>query len=148
MTTIKFKRGTTSQVTAYTNSAVQGECVLDTQTSKLYVCFSNGTLTEVGRIATQVGTADVGGATQPIYLDGGVPAATTYTLGKSVPADAVFTDTTYSTMAASGSSHAGGLVPDPGATQGTTKFLCEDATWKIPVTNLPSVIDCGELGAS
>src|SRR5689334_6004506 len=33
---------------------------------------------------------------------------------------------------ASGVAHAVGLVPDPGAVAGTTKFLCEDATWKVP----------------
>lgn len=33
---------------------------------------------------------------------------------------------------ASGSSHAAGLVPDPGATAGVTKFLREDATWAVP----------------
>lgn len=38
----------------------------------------------------------VGGETQPVYFTAnGVPAATTYSLAKSVPADAVFTDTTY-----------------------------------------------------
>jgi hypothetical protein len=31
---------------------------------------------------------------------------------------------------ASGASHAAGLVPDPGATAGTTKYLREDATWQ------------------
>ena len=37
-----------------------------------------------------------GGTTQPIYFDAnGAPQNTTYTLGKSVPSDAVFTDTTY-----------------------------------------------------
>lgn len=34
-----------------------------------------------------------GSATQPIYMNGGVPTACTYTLGKSVPSNAVFTDT-------------------------------------------------------
>ena len=33
---------------------------------------------------------------------------------------------------ASGASHASGLVPDPGAVSGTTKFLREDATWAVP----------------
>lgn len=33
---------------------------------------------------------------------------------------------------ASGTNHAKGLVPDPGATPGTTKFLREDATWQAP----------------
>jgi hypothetical protein len=33
---------------------------------------------------------------------------------------------------ASGSGHAAGAVPDPGATAGTTKFLREDATFAVP----------------
>jgi hypothetical protein len=33
---------------------------------------------------------------------------------------------------ASGASHAAGIVPDPGVTSGTTKFLREDATWQVP----------------
>ena len=42
------------------------------------------------------------------------------------------TDTTYSTMGASGSTHASGLVPDTPSTAGTTKFLREDGTWQEP----------------
>lgn len=38
-------------------------------------------------------TSSAGSATQPVYFADGVPKATTYTLGKSVPSDAVFTDT-------------------------------------------------------
>lgn len=40
--------------------------------------------------------ASKGSATQPVYFSNGLPVATTYTLGKSVPSDAKFTDTTYS----------------------------------------------------
>jgi len=36
------------------------------------------------------------------------------------------------TMVASGTRHAGGLVPDPGTSAGTMKFLREDATWQVP----------------
>lgn len=73
----------------------------------------------------------VGSATQGVYTNAsGVVTAMTYTLAKSVPADAVFTDTTYSDFGASGANAAAGLVPSPGSTAGTTKFLCEDATWK------------------
>ena len=43
--------------------------------------------------ATKLGSSNVGSATQPIYLNGGTATATTYTLGKSVPSDALFTDT-------------------------------------------------------
>ena len=40
--------------------------------------------------------------------------------------------TNLSDFVASGVSHARGIVPDPGAVAGTTKFLREDATWQIP----------------
>lgn len=43
--------------------------------------------------AVKLDTAAAGSATQPVYFADGKPVATTYTLGKSVPADAVFTDT-------------------------------------------------------
>ena len=38
-------------------------------------------------------TTNAGSAMQPVYFSNGVPVATIYTLGKSVPANAVFTDT-------------------------------------------------------
>lgn len=38
-------------------------------------------------------TTSAGSATQPVYFSGGKPAACSYTLGKSVPSNAVFTDT-------------------------------------------------------
>ena len=41
-------------------------------------------------------TTSAGSATQPVYFSGGKPVVTTYTLEKSVPSDAVFTDTVYS----------------------------------------------------
>lgn len=40
-------------------------------------------------------SANAGSTTQPVYFSGGKPVATSYTLAKSVPADAKFTDTTY-----------------------------------------------------
>lgn len=45
--------------------------------------------------------SSAGSATQPVYFSGGKPAACTYTLGKSVPSDAKFTDTTYGVATAS-----------------------------------------------
>lgn len=52
-----------------------------------------------------------GGATQPIYFDSdGNAQNCTYTLGKSVPADAVFTDTTYESLAAASGGTAVSLV--------------------------------------
>lgn len=43
--------------------------------------------------AVKLDTATAGSATKPVYFSGGKPVATTYTLGKSVPSNAVFTDT-------------------------------------------------------
>ena len=45
--------------------------------------------------ATKLGTSTVGGTTTPIYLNAGVPTALSYTIAKSVPANAVFKDTNY-----------------------------------------------------
>ena len=50
--------------------------------------------TETAAAAAKL-TTSAGSTTQPVYFDGGVPKACTYGLNKTVPADAVFTDTTY-----------------------------------------------------
>ena len=46
--------------------------------------------------ATKLSTS-AGSAANPVYFSDGKPVACTYTLGKSVPSNAVFTDTTYGT---------------------------------------------------
>jgi len=35
-------------------------------------------------------------------------------------------------LGASGASHAAGICPDPGSSAGSTRFLCENATWAAP----------------
>ena len=57
------------------------------------------------------------------------------------------TDTTYSTFGASGNSHSSGLVPDPGSTSGTSKFLCENGTWAIPNLALTQVVTSSEISS-
>ena len=47
--------------------------------------------------ASKLGT-NAGSVTQPVYFKDGVPVTTTYALNKTVPADAKFTDTTYSSL--------------------------------------------------
>ena len=88
--------------------------------------------------ATKLGSSDVGSATQPIYLDDGNPTACTYSLGKSVPSDAVFTDTTYNAFVGADAVTAGsaGLVPAPAAGD-QQKFLQGDGTWAT-IDALPS----------
>ena len=81
--------------------------------------------------AVKLDTATAGSATKPVYISGGKPVACTHSLGKDVPANAVFTDHTYANMTAATASAAGkaGLVPAPAAgAQG--KFLRGDGTWQ------------------
>jgi len=81
--------------------------------------------------AVKLDTATAGSATKPVYISGGKPVACTHSLGKDVPANAVFTDHTYTKMTAATASAAGkeGLVPAPAAgAQG--KFLRGDGTWQ------------------
>lgn len=66
--------------------------------SKLYVSDSVTAPTFIGKLTGNADTAmklttSAGSATQPVYFSDGKPVATTYTLGKSVPSNAVFTDT-------------------------------------------------------
>ena len=84
--------------------------------------------------------SSAGSATQPIYFKDGKPTATTYTLGKSVPSDAKFTDTTYSAATTS----ANGLMSSTdkkkldGIAEGANKTVVDSAlssTSTNPVQN-------------
>ena len=67
------------------------------------------------------------GTTGKIIKDSG------FTIGASVPANAKFTDTTYSAMNGASASAAGaaGLVPAPAA-GAATRYLRSDGTWAVP----------------
>lgn len=54
----------------------------------------NGTFTGTASSAAKLSTS-AGNATTPVYFKDGKPTALEYTIAKSVPADAVFTDTKY-----------------------------------------------------
>lgn len=50
---------------------------------------------------------------------------------------------------ASGTNHSSGLVPDPGVTEGTNKYLREDGTWQVPSgSNVTLVADEEDLSIS
>lgn len=66
-------------------------------------------------LAGIMGSAAKGSATQPVYWNGSAWTNTTYTLGKSVPADAKFTDTVY-TLPTASSSTLGGIKLGTGLT--------------------------------
>ena len=96
--------------------------------------------------AVKLDTATAGSATKPVYISGGKPVACTHSLGKDVPANAVFTDHTYAKMTAATASRAGkeGLVPAPAAgAQG--KFLRGDGTWQAVATSGLSAYPVGSI---
>ena len=62
---------------------------------------SGGAATSANKLNT-----DAGSATQPVYFSNGIPVKTTYTLSKSVPSNAVFTDTHYTSKNVIGSNSA------------------------------------------
>lgn len=85
-----------------------------------------------------------GSATQPIYFANGVPVATTYTLGKSVPSDAKFTDTVYNHPTTHPASMITGLASV--ATSGSYSDLSNKPTIPVVPTNVSAFInDAGYL---
>ena len=83
---------------------------------------------------THTASTKVGDTNKPVYIAAdGKATAISYTIEKSVPADAKFTDTTYSVFTGATSSAAGssGLVKAPAAGD-QAKFLKGDGTWGTP----------------
>lgn len=82
------------------------------------------------------------GATQDHVItfgsDGYTPKDSGFTIGTSVPANAKFTDTTYSAFNGATGSAAGGagLVPAPAAAD-NNKYLRGDGTWGSPTFTVP-----------
>ena len=70
--------------------------------------------------------SSAGSATQPIYFSDGKPVATTYTLEKSVPSNAVFTDTHYASK---------NVVGATNATSNTSTALANGAVYLNSVEN-------------
>jgi hypothetical protein len=69
--------------------------------------------------AVKLDTATAGSATQPCYFADGVPSACTYSLNKTVPADAVFTDTN-TTYTFAGGTNKFTVTPSGGTAQDIT----------------------------
>lgn len=97
--------------TTSTVSATTGLTACPIIDGVVYYKDTNNTYT----LAGLVGSTAIGTATNPIYWDGTKFVKTTYTLGKSVPADAKFTDTVY-TLPTASSSTLGGIKLGTGLT--------------------------------
>jgi hypothetical protein len=101
--------------------------------------FSGGTLNAVSAPADISGASYItkvaeSGLSNEFALGSLATGLLKNTTSTGVPTIAVaktdYWDTT--DMVASGASHAHGLVPDPGSSAGTTKFLREDGSWNVP----------------
>lgn len=108
--------------TTSTVSATTGLTACPIIDGVVYYKDTNNTYT----LADLVGSTAIGTATNPIYWDGTKFVKTTYTLGKSVPADAKFTDTVY-TLPTASSSVLGGIKLGTGLT------AAEDGTVNVSV---------------
>lgn len=125
-------------------SAAQGKALkalVDSKASSGHTHSYAGS-SSVGGAATSADkiNTDAGSATQPVYIKDGVPKATTYTLAKSVPASAVFTDT-WKALVGSSTSAAGtaGYAPAP-AKGATNRYLRCDGTWSVPPDTINNII--------
>lgn len=88
-------KDTLSYVAGYTNNGKQIKDV-SKNVLKEWLEINNVNNTSDASKAVSTATAlttSAGSATQPVYFSGGKPVACTYSLGKSVPSDAKFTDT-------------------------------------------------------
>lgn len=84
-------------------------------------------------------SASVGATTQPVYVDNGVVKAIGYTIEKSVPASALFTDTTNL------SSMTGTLAVGNGGTGGTSKSTARQGLGITSGTAAPSGGSDGDI---
>ena len=80
-----FCQGNDARVVSAINSA----------TMSSYVAGATVTSAGTATTATKLTTSTYGGTAQPIYISSGVPTTIGYTISKSVPADANFSNTTY-----------------------------------------------------
>ena len=125
-------------------SAAQGKALkalVDSKASSGHTHSYAGS-SSVGGAATSADkiNTDAGSATQPVYIRDGVPKATTYTLGKSVPASAVFTDT-WKALVGSTTTAAGTAEYAPAPAKGASnRYLRCDGAWVVPPNTVNTVV--------
>ena len=97
LNSIAVSTGTTKSVTVGSNTLTFGSNAFNSTTIPTTYAGSSsagGVATSAAKLSN---TSKIGDTNQPVYFTAnGVPAAISYTIAKSVPSDAKFTDTTYS----------------------------------------------------
>jgi hypothetical protein len=106
-----------ARVPAFTGDVTNSAGSLSTTISNLAVTYAKMQNTSAGSVLLGRGVG-AAGSPQELTLGAGLTMTTTIV---STP---VFVQ--------SGSTHAIGAVPDPGAVGGTSRYLREDATWQVP----------------
>ena len=104
----------------------------------------SGSLSGNASSASKLGT-NAGSATNPVYFSGGVPVACTYSLNKTVPSDAKFTDTNTTYSAGTGISLSGTTFSNSGVrsvatgdNNGTIKVNTNGTSANVAVKGLGS----------
>lgn len=94
------KTATDGATVSYANSAgsvawgnVSGKPSTFTPAAHTHNYAGSGSAGGSANSAAKLDTSTAGSTTQPVYFSGGKPVACSHTLGKSVPSNAVFTDT-------------------------------------------------------
>ena len=119
------------------SNKLSADLVDDTSTTHKFVTAADITnwnsKQPAGNYITYNGSSAIGSSTKPVYIaQNGTATACGFTVQTNVPANAVFTDTTYSIFTGATSSAAGtsGLVPAPSALE-YSKFLKGDGSWDL-----------------
>ena len=117
---------------AYMNGGTITACTPYSEASVKYAT-SAGSATSA-TTATAL-SSSAGSATQPIYFSNGKPVACSYALAKSVPSDAVFTDTTYTALK---NPNALKITLSGGSTSSVTYDGSTAQSITIPIPTIPS----------
>lgn len=133
-----------------------GKATTDTLTNKTFDTAGTGNVFKVAgvTISAVTGTGSNVLSNSPTLVTPalGTPSAMVATNVTGLPLSTGVTGTlaaaNMTAMGASGGSHSAGIVPDPGASAGTVRFLREDATWATPagggtVTNSGNLVSNG-----
>ena len=100
----------------------------------------NATTATTATTASKIGTATVGGVARPVYISAGVPTQISYTISKSVPADAEFTDTVYTHPTTAGNKH----IPSGGAANNVLVYSAAGtAKWAASVNSATHATSAG-----
>jgi len=121
--------GVAGTVPYFTGTWTNGDCLQAGSSPGLITLASGacGTGTSTG---TSVSVN--GGATLSSANLGSTPAAGANNLNVTWQLSGSAVSAELPVFGASGASHSLGLVPDPGSTAGSTRFLREDGTWDVP----------------